>query len=486
MTSWPQPVVLPPVPPSQQGVDARGLISFLDAMDAAPDVELHSLMVLRHGRLLASGWWAPYTPEGLQLLYSLSKSFTSTALGLAVGEGLLSLDDLVVDLVPGGREVATDERVLRMRVRHLAAMASGHHADTWERVMRADRADPVRAFLQLAPEGEPGTVFAYNQSCTYTIATIVQRLTGGTLVDYLRPRLLDPLGIGPVAWKQHPDGVDLGFSGLHAQTEALARLGQLYLQGGVWQGRRLLAADWVEQATRVQVANPDEANVDWRQGYGFQFWMARHGFRGDGAYGQFAVVLPEQDMVVAITAQTENMQAVLDGLWAHLLPAVGSAPDQPQPATAEDRLLAERLSGAALAPVDAGPCPSGQDQDWSGPFALEPDGPDGGPELSRVELEHAADGWWLTLVEPGPEQARVRVQVGQGEWAQAGDGGQVPTAVSGGWPAPGTFRADVIFVQTPHRMRLTCTLADRRASARWVTGPLHAARPSSLRAPRAG
>ena len=137
-------------------------------------------------------------------------------------------------------------------------------------------------------------MFAYNQPCTYSLAAIIQRVTGQTLTQYLRTRLFDPLGIGQVGWQQYPDGRDIGYSGLHATTDAIARLGLLYLQRGVWNGARLLSEEWVAEATRLQIESPNEPNPDWRQGYGFQFWMARHGYRGDGAHGQFALYFPNK------------------------------------------------------------------------------------------------------------------------------------------------------------------------------------------------
>ncbi|MFD6556380.1 serine hydrolase domain-containing protein, partial [Streptomyces sp. NPDC058398] len=284
---------LPQSPPAEQGVDASGITAFLDAVEAAPDIELHSLMLLRHGHLVASGWWAPYTPERLQLLYSLSKSFTSTAAGFAVAEGLLDLDRPVISYFPEFAADITDPRSRAMLVRHVAAMASGHLTETWADALRIDRTETVRGFLLIPPDRDPGTVFAYNQSATYTLATILQRVTGLSLTDYLRPRLFDPLGIGETDWTRNRAGREIGFSGLHAATDAVARLGQLCLNEGVWEGRRLLPASWIAEATRAHVATadgtPEGARSDWQQGYGLQFWRGRHGYRGDGAFGQFCV-----------------------------------------------------------------------------------------------------------------------------------------------------------------------------------------------------
>ncbi len=123
--------------------------------------------------------------------------------------------------------------------------------------------------------------------------------------------MLDPLGIGDVRWAQTPSGVDLGFSGVYTNLDAVARLGQLYLDDGVWNGRRILPEGWVADASSVQIANGWD-DIDWQQGYGFQLWMSRHGYRGDGAFGQFMVVLPEHDAVVAVFSCIERMQVILD------------------------------------------------------------------------------------------------------------------------------------------------------------------------------
>ena len=343
------PRSLPRSTPAGQQADPAAILAFLDAVESRPDIEMHSLMVVRHGQVITEGWWAPYGADRRHFLYSLSKSFTSTAAGFARAEGLLDLDDPVVKHFPEFEADITDPRSRAIRVRHVAAMASGHNRDMRGEALDRDPEEPVRGFLLIPPDQEPGTLFEYSQPCTYTLGSIVQRNSGLSLTEYLRPRLFDPLGIGPVGWQTWPPGRQQGFSGLFARTEDIAKLGLLYLQGGRWDGRQLLPADWVAQATTQQVANPDRENPDWRQGYGFQFWMSRHGYRGDGAFGQFCVVLPEQDTVVAITAATWDMQAVLDALWAHLLPGLGASGD----GAAQEELSA-RLTRLALPACPAG------------------------------------------------------------------------------------------------------------------------------------
>ncbi|WP_328869099.1 beta-lactamase family protein [Streptomyces sp. NBC_00287] len=458
---------LPASTPASQGVEASGIHAFLDALETDPDIEPHSLMIMRHGRLVASGWWAPYTAERPQLLYSLSKSFTSTAAGFAVAEGLLRLDDPVISYFPELDADVTDPRSRAMLVRHVASMASGHEAETVERARALDPDELVRGFLRLPPEHDPGTVFAYNQPTTYTLARIVQRVSGQSLTDYLRPRLFDPIGIGEVAWLRDRAGRELGFSGLHATTDAIARLGQLYLSRGMWDGRQVLPESWVAEATRLHTANDQGpmGGADWRQGYGLQFWMSRHGYRGDGAYGQFCMVLPEHDVVIATTAATVEMQRMLDLVWTHLLPAFGPAP---LPGREEaDAALAERLAGLALSPAAGKAAP----EEWSA-VSFGSDG-------ISAEVIADPDGHRLTLVEDGH---RLELRLADSGWSVAE--APVPTAVSGGWTDADTLEVDVLFLETPHRLAVTCSLPDRTCTARWRTQPLHPRPLSAMGAPR--
>lgn len=481
---------LPASSPSAEGIAPKGIEGFLDALEAAPGVEPHSLMILRHDRLVASGWWWPYAPERPHLLYSLSKTFTASALALAVGEGLLQLDDPVIGYFPELDAHVTDRRTRATSVRHLAAMSSGHRFDTWEQVVATAPEDPVRAFLTLPPEAEPGTVFCYNQSCTYTLARLLQRLTGTTLTSYLRPRFLDPLGIGPVSWGQHPAGQDLGFTGLHAPTDAVARLGWCYLRDGALQGRQVLPVGWVAEASRLQVRTEDSlqaqpASPDWAQGYGFQLWRSRHGFRGDGAYGQLCLVLPEEDAVVALTAESTDTQAVLDAAWEHLLPAFSG--DEGPLDEVGDAALAERLAHLELPVPPARPTPLGDPERWvATPFL-----PAGGscaaqPSLEEVRLERGEGGWQMTL-----DEGRLHLVLPLGgRWSERAtalaEGGVLPTASCGGWLDERSCRLECAFLETPHRLVVTCSLDERSFAAEWVTAPLRQRHLDGLRAPASG
>jgi CubicO group peptidase (beta-lactamase class C family) len=484
------PSSLPRSAPADQGVDPAAILSLVDALDERPDIEMHSLMVVRHGRVVAEGWWAPYSAGRPHLLYSLSKSFTATAAALAKGEGLLDLDDTVVSHFREFAADITDPRSRSVKVRHVASMASGHSQETLGEALERDPHEPVRGFLLTPPDRDPGTVFAYNQPCTYTLASIVQRNAGLPLTRYLRPRLFDPLGIGHVGWHTFPPGREQGFSGLHARTEDVAKLGLLYLQQGWWEGTQLIPKEWVAEATSVQVDNSQNANPDWQQGYGFQFWMSRHGYRGDGAFGQFCVILPEHDTVIVTTAYTLDMQAMLDAMWTRLLPGIGTP--SPGAASAHDQLSA-RLARLELPASPGAPAPG----DWgpwvSGPFSVTastagtqapPFLPSGKTSLISIEAAPRPDGWQIGLIEPANA---LTFPVGSGSWivSEHADrhGDIIPVAASGGWLDNQTLRAEVIFLETPHRMDITCSLPSRSADAVWRHPPLTPSKLQQLHCP---
>jgi CubicO group peptidase (beta-lactamase class C family) len=468
--------------PVRQGVDPAAVLAFVDAVDADPALELHSLTVLRHGHVVAEGWWAPHTAERTRLLYSISKSFTSTALAFALSEGLVDLDDTAVSHFLEFADEITDPRSRSITLRHLASMASGHNREMREEAVAGDPDEPVRGFLLVPPDEAPGSVFAYSQPCTYTVAAVIQRRAGMRLSEYLRPRLFDPLGIGEVGWLCWPPGREQGFSGLFARTEDVAKLGQLYLQRGRWGEHQLIPEKYVAEATSRQVATSKEDNVDWRQGYGYQFWMSRHGYRGDSAFGQFCLVLPEQDAVVATTAGTEATQAVLDNVWVHLLPGLGAAePDEgAQPA------LEERLRGLSLPPRQAQPSPA-RWQDWTAapfPVTAAAEGA-AGAGLTSVAVGRTGSRLDVTMSEP---DNTLTVAVGTGQWLVSeprdAHGDAVPVAASGGWLDDRTLLIEVIFLESPHRMDVVCSLPARTAEASWRGAPLDGGRLQTLHRPR--
>ena len=226
-------------------------------------------------------------------------------------------------------------------------MSTGHREDTLDRAWRLDADDPVGAFLSIPPEEPVGSRHAYNNPTTYALATIVEEHTGQPCwPTYGRGSSTRSVS-ARARWDIDKHGVALGFTGLHLQTESIARFGQLLLQDGQWNGQRILPEGWVAwpPGSTSTTTTTRTARVDWRQGYGYQYWMARHGFRGDGAHGQFCVVVPDADLVVATTARVDDMQHVLDVLWERLLPALDADPGGADRSASEARLT-ERLEAS--------------------------------------------------------------------------------------------------------------------------------------------
>lgn len=468
----------PSCAPSAVRLDASGVLDLLDAIEAHPTIEPHGLIVQRHGRRAFEGYWSPHTGGRHRLVYSVSKSFTGTALALALGEGRLSLDDLVSDHLPDLFDDRSSEGARQMRIRHIASMATGHDHETIMEAFGIDRDDPVRGFLRVPTDREPGTVFAYNQPPVLALSTILQRLTGERLSDYLRPRLLEPLGIDTFQWARGPGAVDLGFSGVHTDLDAVARLGQLYLDDGVWDGRRLLPEGWVADASRPQIANPGEPTVDWQQGYGFQLWMSRHGYRGDGAFGQYMVVLPEHDAVVAMFSTTTDMQDVLDLFWTHLLPAM-AASDGPTVVDSSDADVALAARAASLALPVAATRHGGGAPDVvaaAGSYLPGERFASSHRSIERIEL----DGDRLTVHE-GDDALDLPVR---GEWTIAPNGAIATSATTA---RDGRLVIDVSFLEVPHRLVITLDPATKQFGTRWPLMPLFGfgspSRLGALRAP---
>jgi CubicO group peptidase (beta-lactamase class C family) len=272
-------------------------------------------------------------PHKPHILNSVSKTFTASAVGFAVAEGRLKVTDKVISFFPDKLPAEVSENLKKLEIRHLLTMTSGHDVEPNRRNM-AEGQDWVEYFLAAPFVHEPGTFYLYNSMATYVLSAIVQKVTGEKVVDYLYPRLFRPLGIVGATWQESPQGINTGGWGLYLKTEDLAKMGQLFLQKGEWNGRQLLPAEWIEAASSAQVeslpAGVRRENLkvkpkdsDWLQGYGYQMWRCRHNaYRADGAAGQYIIVMPDQNAVVAITANLGDMQAEINLVWKYLLPAL--------------------------------------------------------------------------------------------------------------------------------------------------------------------
>ena len=445
--------------PEAQGIASSAILAFIDAAERDIDA-LHSLMVLRHGAVVAEGWWSPYAPARPHMLFSLSKSFTSTAIGLAVAEGRLSVEDTVLSFFPEDAPETVSEHLAAMRVKHLLSMNTGHAEDTTGHLRESEDGNWVKAFLALPVEHEPGTHFLYNTGASYVLSAIVQRLTGVTLLEYLQPRLFEPLGIEGAKWGTCPRGINFGGFGLDVKTGDIARFGQLYLQKGMWNGQRILLESWVAEASAFHSDNAPADNPEWEQGYGYQFWLCRHNaYRGDGAFGQYCIVMPEQDAVIAITSGVPNMQAVLDLIWEHLLPAMGS--DALPEDSAMQAKLAQKLVSLRLAPQAGAPssttadCVSGQRYDFEA----------NDQQIDAITVEFALDQDRVTFHSPAGEYA---IDCGHGAWIEGvapfGDGTLAPVAASGGWADEETYVIKLCYVETPFRPTMTLRFEEDRVT----------------------
>lgn len=322
---------LPRSNPKDEKVNEKGITNFLNAIQKG-GYDLHSLMILRHGKVVAEQWFGDNAANKPHIMNSVSKTFTATAIGFAVAEGRIKVTDKVISFFPEKLPATISDNLKEMEIRHLLTMNTGHENGP-DRKAAAEN-DWVEFFLKAPVEHKPGTYFVYNNLATYMLSAIIQKVTGEKTIDYLYPRLFRPLGIVGAIWQESPQGINTGGWGLFIKTEDMAKLGQLFLQKGNWNGKQLLPESWIEEASSYQVASlpagvkPDNLKdnpktSDWLQGYGYQMWRCRYNaYRADGASGQFIVVIPEKDAVIVTTANINDMQAELNLIWKYLLPAM--------------------------------------------------------------------------------------------------------------------------------------------------------------------
>jgi CubicO group peptidase (beta-lactamase class C family) len=434
-----------PVTPESLGISSEAILSFIEAAEGERKDELHSFVLMRHGKVAAQGWWAPYNPESPHMLYSLSKSFTSTAIGLAQAEGLISIDDPVISFFPDEKPENPSDNLRAMRIRDLLKMNSGHNDDATGR-MQQDKESWVKGFLALPVEHKPGTHFVYNSGATFMLSAIIQKVSGKTVLDYLTPRLFEPLGIEHPSWESNMNGINMGGWGLKVRTQDIANFGQLYLQEGKGKDQQLIPAEWVKEATSYQTSNGSNPLSDWEQGYGYQFWRCRHNlYRGDGAFGQYCIVMPEQDAVMAITSGTNDMQAIMTLVWDHLLPAMQAQPMK-ENETAYDRLQ-DKLASLSLSIVN-GENTSPIAESISGrTFSLQPNK----EEINELTFHLSGDEKSITIKN---EDGTFTMPVGTGMLKNGSFDmpmlGEQLVSSSGAWISPDTFQLRTYLYETPY------------------------------------
>lgn len=343
--------------PEAVGIPSGAVERLLDKLESG-FTEPHGLMIMRYGKICAEGWWTPYAPGLHHGLQSLSKTYAATAVGIAYTEGLLKLEDRLIDIFPDEAPADPGENLKKLTVRDVLCMGCGMEE------MPMPSADWIREFLATPVVHEPGSKFMYNSVGSTMLCAIVRKVAGMSVHDYLTPRLYEKIGIDPdnVGYMHMPDGVEVGGGGFYTTTEDNLRLMKLYADGGLWEGERILAEDYVQKATSQQndssteaIGNPEAA--DNFVGYGFQIWMCRPQgvYRADGAMGQFSIVDPSRDLLISINETATGAhwaQHSLDVLW-EFLDEIGGEESLPEDPAASGHLRQRMASLALPAPVFA-------------------------------------------------------------------------------------------------------------------------------------
>lgn len=336
--------------PESQGMHSSAIIHFLDEVDRK-GLELHRFQVIRHGYSIAKGSFKPYTEEDLHPVYSFTKSLTSTAIGFAVQEGLLSLDEHLVDFFPeevpdpkellcsdgsvpvahyknGAQATTLDEMMQNLKditIHHLLCMSCGHEDEIPDR-----SATWIHSFFRQPVLYKPGTFFKYNTAGSNMLAAILKKRTGEHLTDFLKKRLFEPLEMGDIFCYHLSDPMEVqaGGHGMKLSLENMAKFTYFMLHDGYWEGKPILPG-WYSLMSQkhMETAGDSEGHIkDWAMGYGYQCWrgVIPGSFRADGAFGQFGLVFPEQDMIIILNSATEQTQILLDIVNEVLVSGVNS------------------------------------------------------------------------------------------------------------------------------------------------------------------
>jgi len=445
---------LPRGRPEAQGVSPAAILAFLDEAERGA-FELHGFMLWRRGQVLAEGWWEPYGPQRRHMTHSLTKSVTVCAVGMAVAEGRFGLDDKVVSFFPEHLPPVVSPNLAAMTVRDLLTMRTGHAAMTSGSVWRQIRTSWIAEFFKIPVVNPPGTQFVYTSAATYMLSAIVTKTTGQPVADYLKPRFFDPLGITGYEWEVGPEGISPGANGLSWKTVDSLKLGILHAQNGVWNGRQVLTKEWVDAVHQPHTKDK----------YGYQWWLGPNGaYNADGLFGQYAVVFPAHDAVLAINAALPPKAGFNAGLlYKHFPAAFENAPADGGQASAA---LRRRMAGLRLLPP-VRPTSSPVAAAVSGQRYEFPDNPD---RIKAARLDFGAEACSFTLED---ERGTHTVQVGlkkpiEGDTTITGNRlhheyqpAVMRVVASGEWLDERTFVMSWTFVESAFRDTVTCRFASR-------------------------
>jgi CubicO group peptidase (beta-lactamase class C family) len=450
-------------------VAAEGVVAFLDALEER-SLEVHSLMLARHGRVVVEAYWWPYGPERVHMLHSATKSFASCGVGLAVAAGLLSVDDRVAPILAEYIEGEPGPYLQELTVKHLLTMTTGQREPVSGAQWRGREESWLRLFFQVPIVDRPGTVVKYSSAPSYALSAVVQKVVGMTLEEYMRPRFFEPLGIEPYTWDISPEGINPAGNGLSVRTEDLAKLGLLLLQGGRWNDRQILPESWVRDATANQApaaAVPaDEAPVrravmgeDRRQGYGYHLWRGRHNsYHANGIFEQYCLVIPERDTVIAVTSgiSLDRTGEVLDLVWEHLLPALDGNGRQSEAASQLEGRIAAAATPKAVESTSSRLAARVSGTEF---VAIGAEGP------AAVSFRFSVSNCVFALSD---QRGRHEIECGLGSWIEGKTsmtGHQLhhgyqpevtPVIASGSWTDPFTFVMSWRFVESAFHDTVVC------------------------------
>lgn len=375
---------LPRVSPESEGISSRKILEMLTRLEACQNTELHGFMLQRHGKVVAEGWWKPYDKDTVHINHSFGKSYIATAIGVACTEGLIRVEDRIVDLFE--EEIAklhinVSDNLRKLKIKHVLSMSNGMA------VHAATGANVLFNYLSCPVDAEPGSTFMYNTAGSCILGAIIQKVTGGTVRAYMTPRIFEKIGLecDKLGWLSFANGLNAA-PGVSATTENNLRLGMLYLNGGTWNGERLIDANWIRQATTKQIENDQsgEESIDGRSGYGYQLWMDRIPgvYRFDGGHGQICIMSPKDGLALAIhqaASMPKGTSEVFDILHEYFF--TSPLPDTP---LAEDpqgwQRLKDYLASRELAKPESRPLPSNY-QDFNGIYRICEGGFHINPEL---------------------------------------------------------------------------------------------------------
>ncbi len=339
------------VTPESVGVRSGAIKAFIDEINEKK-LGLQSFTVVRHDKVCAQGFWKPYAAEYPHVLYSMSKSVTSTAVGFAISEGLISLDDKVADFFPE-YESAKKPKNQKLTIRMLLTMRSDKFITVADE--KGNR-DWIKSYFDAGFISAPDTKFNYISENTFMLSAIISKVTGMSMLDYLYPRMFEPLGIEKPFWEADGKGNNAAGWGLYMKSEDLAKFFLPYIHGGKWiDGTQLVPEEWVREATAKHTDSVKAGYIDYMCGYGYQFWRnsVENSYRADGLHGQRCLMFPDYDALVVLNSGESEDYKIMKVFWKHFPKCFGNEPLEEN--EAENAALLEAIENCHVEDLPAAP-----------------------------------------------------------------------------------------------------------------------------------